>query len=150
MTSASSGGPSGMKRGKPPQRKTYIKRSTKRIKLRRGDPAKRRWASRRDDGYRKLVVATYPCEVEGRMVTPTLRHRCSGRLEFAHVGHAKGVGGYDVAGGLSLCTEAHTAAPWSIHRGEKSFAERFGLDLVARAREIADELGYTAPTETRF
>lgn len=104
-----------------------------------------RFPGRRNDAYRELVRETYPCEVEGRMVTPTLRHKCSGRLEFAHV-EGRGIGGYDVGNGVSLCTEAHTAAPWSIHRdGPESFARRFGIDLAARARQIAGELGYEIP-----
>jgi hypothetical protein len=127
-----------MKPRKPIKRKTALPRSSKRIRSRGRD----RFKGRRNDAYRELVTATYPCEIEGRMVTPTLRHKCSGILEFAHV-EAKGIGGYDVGNGVSLCTEAHTAAPWSLHLdGPKSFDTRFGINLAARARDIAIELGY--------
>lgn len=119
-------------------RKKPLPRSSKRIRSRGRD----RFKGRRNDAYRELVTASYRCEVEGRQVTPTLRHRCSGVLEFAHV-EARGIGGYDVGNGVSLCTEAHTAAPWSIHRdGPESFAKRFGIDLAKRAKTIAVELGY--------
>lgn len=121
-----------MKPRKPIPRKTRIK-----------NKGRDRFKGRRNDAYRDAVTSTYPCEIEGRTVTPSLRHRCSGILEFAHV-EAKGIGGYDVGNGVTLCSEAHRLAPWSLHRdGNKSFAKRFDIDLTAKAQLVAEELGFT-------
>jgi hypothetical protein len=127
-------------------KRTPIRPSTKPIARyaapKRGQPPKQSRRKRkcyrhlRRPDYKAWMLENYPCEVEGKEVTPGVRHRCAGRLEFAHVGN-EGTGHPDVGNGLTLCTEAHTAAPWSWHRdGKKSFQRRFQLNATERAAEI--------------
>jgi hypothetical protein len=111
-----------MKRGKPPQRKTYLKRSTKRIKVRRGDPAKRRWANLRDDAFREWI-REQPCAITGCI---TRRE-----IECAHV-KARGAGGDDLENCLPLCRTHHQ---YQHTVGIKSFAKEFHVDLAELARQ---------------
>lgn len=95
-----------------------------------------------DPAYRKWVRENYPCEVAGRSIDGE-PHVCEGRLEFAHI-KGRGTWGDDHANGICLCTKAHTGAWWSIHRGQKSFAQRFNLDLARRAGEIYADYTFAA------
>jgi hypothetical protein len=110
-----------MKRGQPPRRKTPLKRSTKRIKLRRGDPAKRRWAGRRDDGYREWI-REQPCAITGCI---TRRE-----IECAHV-KARGAGGDDLGNCLPLCVTHHR---YQHTVGIKTFAKEFHVELAEMAK----------------
>lgn len=128
----------GLARTGGPKRKTRIKAS---------NPKRRKERYDRNYGERREWIVSRGCEIAGHPL-----HRCRYPLEAAHV-DARGMGG---AGGdrrkvVCLCRAAHDEAGErpGIGRWEGTkravFQEKYGIDLDARAEEIAleaDMLGY--------
>jgi hypothetical protein len=98
--------------------------------MRRSNPARRRKAYERNYGERAEHVRDMRCLVDN--------HECRGRVVAAHV-KARGMGGCngDRRSLVPLCW-AHHDEQGGV--GIATFQARHGLDLHAKAEEIAHEL----------
>lgn len=68
------------------------------------------------------------------LVVGGLRHRCWGRMVFAHV-KSRGSGAGDKGNGVPLCEGAHDEQG----RGTKSFERKYGISLKWEALRVAGE-----------
>lgn len=112
-----------MRRGKPPQRKTWINR------VNRERRAKLYARNFGEGGERGEVVRSMACLARGD-------GRCSGPIEAAHV-VARGMGGCNSSSRqlVPLCRGHHREQG---DRGIRTFEARHGLDLDAEARRVAE------------
>lgn len=108
-----------MKRGGPIKRKKYPPRSSKRIRARKPDPQKRRFAKMRDPDY-ELWIEDQPCLIcRRRPVDP------------AHI-RPRSLGSPDRGNLVPLCRACHDA-----QEGRTAVFERqHGISLAALAREL--------------
>jgi hypothetical protein len=109
-----------LRRGKGPKRGKRIRE--------RNPERRRRESARANGGDRAAWVRALPCILAGR-------HVCEGPVENAHV---KGGGGSRKADARFIVPACHGAhrGPKGMHDGIKSFAARWGLDLLALAADV--------------
>jgi hypothetical protein len=117
----------GLKRGKPPQRKT-------RVKARNAKRKGHRFPGNVDEAYREWI-RSLPCQLA--------RPSCFGPVQPAHV-QTRGAGGLDRGNIVPLCAMHHQRQHLL---GIKSFQRVYGLDLAAIARNLGER--YT-PTEAAW
>lgn len=110
-----------LKRGKP------IRRSGQRIRSRKADPKRRRFAARRDPAYCEWI-RSLPCIL--RLAPGT---SCQGAVECAHT-TSRGAGGYDRGHTVPLC-QRHHRQEHAI--GKSSFEEMYNVDLDSIAAGLA-------------
>lgn len=104
------------------QRKTPLKRGTKRLKTRK---VSRRFAKLRDEAFRKWVASRW-CFIG---------EQCWGEgIDACHV-KTRGAGGADLGNLVPMCrahhTEQHTL-------GIRSFQRKHGVDMKAEAQRLAE------------
>lgn len=119
-----------MKRATPPKRKKPLKRSTKRIKVRR---VSKRFAKRRNPKF-LAWVRTLPCTVKSPRTTCWLTWDLL--VDPAHVTKTRAAGADDVGCVAPLCRAHHSE---SHQIGIKSFEAKYGLDLRSLAQQVAQQ-----------
>ena len=86
-------------------------------------------------GKRRFPTGANPAYLEWIRGFPcVVPHRCTGPVDPHHV-RTRGAGGGDVGNVVPLCRSAHT----ELHAvGRHTFAQRYGVDLIVRARDVGE------------
>jgi hypothetical protein len=114
-----------LKRRQKPLKRSPLRPSTKAIRPRKADPAKRAWAKHRDMKY-QAWIREQPCVVMAIHV---------GLIECCHV-KTRGTGGADRRNVVSMCS-MHHRIQHSI--GILAFQKTYGVDLTAEALRLDAE-----------